>query len=305
MKVRVTVPASAGNTGSAFDTLGLAFGLHNEATLDTSAPAGVAAEGEGAELLRKGEPNLVLQAMERFASRTGKAVPSGRLTLVNRIPFGRGLGSSAAAIVAGMMLADAVTGSRLGPEGLLRLALSLENHPDNLAPALYGGFVLTVLNDGEVGGPLTVVPFKAPADWRAVLYVPDLVIPTKKARAILPPTVPRSDAIYNHSRVGLLVAALAQGRPELLRVAMQDRLHQPYRAQIFPEMDAIIESALRAGAWGSCLSGAGSAILAISPAAKADAVAASMRDQADGLRVPGRSLVLEIPASGARVDLLA
>ncbi len=304
MKIRVTVPASAGNTGSAFDTLGLAFGLQNEATFDAGAPAGVTAEGEGAELLRKGEPNLVLQAMERFAARTGKAVPAGRLSLVNRIPFGRGLGSSAAAIVAGMMLADAATGAKLGPEGVLRLALSMEPHPDNLAPAIHGGFVLTVMNDGEVGGPVTVVPFKAPADWKAVLYVPDLVIPTKKARAILPPTVPRADAIYNHSRVGLLVAALAQGRPELLRVAMQDRLHQPYRAQIFPEMDAIIESALRAGAWGSCLSGAGSAILAISPAAKSDAIASAMREQAEGLRVPGRSMVLDIPSAGARVETL-
>jgi len=156
-----------------------------------------------------------------------------------------------------------------------------------------------------VSGPVTVVPFKPPADWKAVLYVPDLVIPTKKARAILPPTVPRADAIYNHSRVGLLVAALSQGRPELLRVAMQDRLHQSYRAQIFPEMDAIMESALRAGAWGSCLSGAGSAILAISPASTADSVAAAMKEQADGLRVPGRSLVLEIPATGAKVETLA
>jgi homoserine kinase len=305
MKIRVSVPASAGNTGSAFDTLGLAFGLQNEAMLDTSAPAGVAAEGEGAELLRKGEPNLVLQAMERFASRTGKAVPPGKLTLVNRIPFGRGLGSSAAAIVAGMMLADAATGSKTGAEGILRHALSLENHPDNLAPAIYGGFVLTVLNEGEVGGPVTVVPFKAPSGWKAILYVPDLVIPTKKARAILPPTVPRADAVYNHSRVGLLVAALAQGRPELLRVAMQDRLHQPYRAQIFPEMDAIMEAALRTGAWGSCLSGAGSAILAIGSSGVADAVAAAMKDQAEGLRVPGRSMVLDIPSTGARVETLA
>ncbi len=305
MRIHVRVPASAGNTGSAFDALGLAFGLWNEATLDTGATPGVSAEGEGAELLAKGEPNLVAQAMERFAARTGKAVPPGRLSLVNRIPFGRGLGSSAAAIVAGMLLADRATGAKTGPEDLLRLALSLEPHPDNLAPALYGGFVLTVHDDGDVGGPVTVVPFKSPEDWRAVLYVPDLVIPTKKARAILPPTVPRADAIYNHSRVGLLVAALAQGRPELLRVAMQDRLHQPYRAQIFPEMDAIIESALRAGAWGSCLSGAGSAILGIAPAAKADAIARAMRDQAEGLRVPGRSLVLEIPSSGARVETLA
>lgn len=301
MKIRVSVPASAGNTGSAFDSLGIAYGLTNEVIVDTAKPGDLAVEGEGAELLKKGEPNLVTQAFDRFRQATGKALPPFGLTLVNRIPFGRGLGSSAAAIVGGLVAADALAETGLSRLQLLQLALPMEGHPDNVAPALYGGAVLTVLEEGRVDGPLTVVPYPVPPDWRAVLYVPDLIIPTKQARAILPKEVPRADAVFNHSRVGLLVSAFAQGRPEFLRVAMQDRLHQPYRAKLFPEMEELIRAGLEGGAWGAALSGAGSAILTVAARAKADAVAAALTRRAEALKVPGRSLVLEIPSSGARV----
>jgi homoserine kinase len=301
MKIRVSVPASAGNTGSAFDSLGIAYGLENEIVLDTSAPGRVDAEGEGAELLRKGEPNLVHAALERFSAATGKKLPPVGLTLVNRIPFGRGLGSSAAAIVGGLVGADALAETGMSRESLLKLAIPMEGHPDNVAPALYGGAVLTVLDEGRADGPVTVVPFAAPAEWRAVLYVPDLVIPTKQARAILPKEVPRADAIFNHSRVGLLVAALERNRPDLLRVAMQDRLHQPYRARLFPEMEPLIAAGLAAGGWGACLSGAGSAVLALASAAVSASVEVALRSRAAELGVPGRTLVLEIPRRGARV----
>jgi homoserine kinase len=301
MKIRVCVPASGGNTGSAFDSLGVAYGLENEVVLDTARPGVVEAEGEGADLLRKGEPNLVHAALEQFAKATGKAVPPVGLTLVNRIPFGRGLGSSAAAIVAGLVGADALAGTGLSREALLRIAIPMEGHPDNVAPALYGGAVLTALDEGRPDGPLSVVPLPVPADWRAVLCVPDLVIPTREARAILPREIPRADAVFNHSRVGLLVAALERKRPELLRVAMQDRIHQPYRAKLFPQMPDLIRSALDAGAWGSCLSGAGSSILALASASKAPAVEAAFKARAAALGVPGRTLVLEVPARGARV----
>lgn len=301
MKIRVSVPASAGNTGSAFDSLGIAYGLSNEVILDTDTPGSLTVEGEGAELLKRGEPNLVLQAMERFAEGTGKKLPPVGLTLINRIPFGRGLGSSAAAIVGGLVAADALAEAGLSRLKLLQLALPMEGHPDNVAPALYGGAVLTVLDEGRVDGPLTVVPFTAPNDWRAVLYVPDLIIPTKQARAILPKEVPRADAVFNHSRVGLLVSALTQHRPDLLRVAMQDRLHQPYRAKLLPQMESLIQTGLDAGAWGACLSGAGSAILALASKGKADAVAAAMAAKAQSSNLPGRSLVLEVPSSGAKV----
>ncbi|HLY75788.1 MAG TPA: homoserine kinase, partial [Planctomycetota bacterium] len=138
MRLRVTVPASAGNTGSAFDSLGIAYGLTNEVIVDTEAPGRLDVQGEGADLLQKGEPNLVQAAMARFVQATGRALPPVGLTLLNRIPFGRGLGSSAAAIVGGLVAADALAETGLSRLKLLQLALPMEGHPDNVAPALYG-----------------------------------------------------------------------------------------------------------------------------------------------------------------------
>jgi homoserine kinase len=304
MKVRVRVPASAGNMGAAFDTLGIAYGLDNEIVVDTSTPGAFEAEGEGAEHLRRGETNLVAVAMERFGAETGRQVPPVGMKLVNRIPFWRGLGSSAAAIVGGLLAADLLTGARLSREELLHLALLIEDHPDNVSAALFGNALLTVFHEGRVDGPFTTLPLQAPPDWRAVLFIPELSMPTKDARAILPRSIPRQDAIFNQSRVGLLVAAFLQRRPELLRVAMQDRIHQPYRARIFPEMDALIQAGLDGGGWGACLSGAGSAILALASESRADSVASSMSERARWLKVPGRALTLEIPRKGAEAEVL-
>jgi len=302
MRVCVTVPASGGNTGPAFDSLGVAYALTNDLVLDTDRRGEDEVKGEGAEALRRGETNLVRAAIARFEAETGRKLPPYGLEMVNRIPFGRGLGSSAAAIVGGLLAADAAAGTSLGRERILRMAVAMEGHPDNVAPALHGGAVLTVFDEGRIDGPLTVVPFAVPAGWRAALYVPDLVIPTKQARAILPASVPRADAVFNHGRTALLAAAFLQGRPDLLRVAMQDRIHQPYRAKIFPQMEALIRAGLEGGAWGACMSGAGSSVLAIAHESKAQAAAAAMARAGASLGLPGRSMVLEIPREGASVE---
>lgn len=303
MKIRVTVPATVGNTGSAFDTLGVALGLTNEIVADDSAPNDLVVKGEGAEALKKGEPNLVREAFARFEQATGKKVPACGLTLVNHIPFARGLGSSAAAVVGALLAADTLAGAGLSRMQLLQLAVPMEGHPDNAAPALYGGAVLTVLNEGRVGGALTVVPLKIPAAWKAVVMIPEFVlIPTREARAILPKEVPFADAVYNGSRAALLATAFAQERSDLLRVAMQDRLHQPHRAKLFPSMDALIQAALEAGAWGACLAGAGPSILAIASEPKAQLVSSAMKDKAHGFKVPGRCIVLDFAATGAKVE---
>jgi len=305
MKIRVTVPATVGNTGSAFDALGVALGLTNELIVDDAAPGEPVVKGEGVDALRKGEPNLVREAFTRFEQATGKKVPPCGLTQVNHIPFARGLGSSAAAVVAGLLAADSLTNAGLSRMQLLQLAVPMEGHPDNAAPALFGGAVLTVLNEGRVGGSLTVVPFRVPAAWKAVVLIPEFVlIPTREARAILPKEVPFADAVFNQSRAALLATAFAQERPDLLRVAMQDRLHQPHRARLFPSMDVLLQAALDAGAWGACLAGAGPSILAIVSEAKAAAVSAALKDKAHGLKAPGRSVVLDFSATGAKVEPL-
>jgi homoserine kinase len=303
-RIRVLVPASAGNLGSAFGTLGLALGLSNEVIVDPSRSSGLEMEGEGAELLAQGEPNLVRRAMDRLAGATGRAIPPHGLRLVNRIPMGRGMGSSAAAIVGGLLAADALADTQLSRLRLLELAASLEGHPDSVAPAIYGGAVLTVENEGGLGSPLTVVPLGVPADWKAVLYVPDLVPPASPARELLPREVPRAQAIQNHGRVGLLVVALAQGRTDFLRLAMEDRLHPPGRAKFFPESVDLIEAALEGGAWGACRCGSGSAVLALASQTKAAGLAETMRRKAVERGVSGRARVFDIPPAGARVEPL-
>ncbi len=300
MRFHVTVPASAGNVGPGFDSFGLAYGLYNEIIVDTEKPGAFQAEGEGVDQLEAGAANLVSLAMKVFSRETDRALPEHGLQLINRIPFGRGLGSSAAAIVGGMAAADALTGARLSRDELMALALKLENHPDNVSAAIHGGAVLTVFHD-SVRGPFTCLQLPVPSDWRAVLFVPDQVSPTEEARALLPREVPRRHAIFNHSRVGLLVAAFLNGEPEHLGLAMQDRLHQPYRAQLFPTMGRLMKSAVEAGAWGSCLSGAGPAILAMTEEARTADVSSAMEETASGLGVNGSSLVLDLPGSGFRL----
>jgi homoserine kinase len=301
MRLRITVPASAGNAGPGFDSFGLAYGLHNEVVVDTEKPGAFEAEGEGAELLEQGAANLVTLSMKVFSRETDRALPEHGLHLINRIPFGRGLGSSAAAIVGGMAAADALTEAGLSRHELLELALKVENHPDNLSAAIHGGAVLTVFHD-SVRGPFTCLQIPVPQHWHAVLFIPEQVSPTDEARALLPMEVPRRHAIFNHSRVGLLVAAFLNNQPEHLGLAMQDRLHQPYRAKLFPAMGRLMKSAADAGAWGSCLSGAGPSILAVAAENKTAAVSSAMQDTAAGLGVKGRALVLEFPASGFRVE---
>jgi homoserine kinase len=303
-RIRVLVPASAGSVGSALDTLGLALGLSNEVIVDTSRPSELEIEGEGAELLGEGEPNLVRHAFDRLAGATGRTIPTHGLRLVNRIPMGRGLGCSAAAIVGGLLAADALADTQLSRMQLLELALSIEGNPDHVAPAIYGGAVLTVQNEGRAQGSLTVIPLGVRADWKAVLFVPDLIISTSQARKLLPEAVPRADAIYHHSRVGLLVAALAQGRADLLRVAMEERWRQPYCAKLFPEMPELIRAGIEGGAWGACLCGSGSAILALGSPSKVPGLAEAMRRKAAELGVSGRTMVLDLPATGARVEPL-
>ena len=302
MRIRVKVPASAGNTGPGFDSFGLAYGLYNEITVDTGAPGMFEVKGEGSAQLEAGTRNLVTEAMERFVQETGAKLPAHGLQLLNRIPFSRGLGSSAAAIVGGLLAADALADTGLDRDALLRLALLIENHPDNLSAALYGGAVLTVFED-SVRGPFRVLQLQAPEGWRAVVFIPDEQSGTEEARALLPREVPRRHAIFNHSRVGLLVAAFLQERPEYLDLAMQDRLHQPYRSKLFPAMGRLIEAAHSGGAWGACLSGAGPAVLALTSETLQGGVLAALEKQARELEISGKAVALEIPPSGAQVEV--
>lgn len=299
----VRVPATSANLGPGFDALGLALDLVNTVRVEPCDRVEVVVEGEGSGELAAGEANLVYQALARGAAHLGAPPPPVRLRCTNAIPLARGLGSSSAAIVAGLLAANELHGRALAAADLLALAVALEGHPDNVTPALLGGVRVCV--QGQCGLVQAPIPLARPL--RAVLFVPDFPMATAEARGLLSATVPRADAIYNLGRTALLAAALAGGDYSLLAEATRDRLHQPARAALFPAMPSFFDAALEAGALGAFLSGAGSTLLALVEAAGSgsadparaviDAFASTARQE--GVR--GRTLVAAISQEGAHV----
>lgn len=294
--VRVRVPATSANLGPGFDSLGLALALYDDVVGQVSDDAGVRVDvhGEGADAVPRDHRHLVAKsALKAFDVLGGR--PRGLdLVCANRIPHGRGLGSSAAAIVSGLVLARAlVVGGedRMPDDALLELATSLEGHPDNVAACLHGGAVLSWTRDGS--GPSTgVLDLPTAASIVPVVCVPSTAVATKKARGLLPATVPHADAAWNAARAALLVQALTV-RPDLLLDATDDRLHQPYRRPAYPRTTDLVAK-LRGAGIPAAVSGAGPTVLALADAATAPRVAALA-----GARF--ETSVLEIDREGARV----
>ena len=259
--VSVSVPASTSNLGPGFDCLGLALDLRNELTLELVEGRGrviVEVEGEGAKTLPRGENNLLVKAA-RLVLPT--RLP-GRLIFraVNRIPLARGLGSSAAAAVAGLWAGAHLFGTlRRSEDELEALAVKLEGHPDNVAPCIHGGLTASLaLSDRSSASRLNINP-----SFSAVVGIPDFQLATKKARAALPKKVPLADAVFNISRAILLARALEMGRTRGLDTLMKDRLHQPYRARLVPGLLDALDAAVKAGAVGAALSGSGPSVFAL------------------------------------------
>lgn len=267
-QVTVSVPATSANIGPGFDCLGLALQLYHRVTL-TATPRGavpltISATGVDAGLIPRDESNLVFQAVQLVYERLGRRIPALHIQQENAIPIGSGLGSSSSAVLGGMFAANALAGSPLTAVQLLQMATDLEGHPDNVAPAVYGGLVLGIQGpDGLVTEQISVPPLKV------VVVLPDFNLPTEEARAALPGTIPFADAIHNSSRVGLLIRALARADYPLLQLAMQDRLHQPYRMPLIPGMQEAYAAAYAAGASGVALSGAGPSLIAFAPSGHA------------------------------------
>lgn len=299
-KVTVRVPATAANLGPGFDALGLALGLHNEIEVE-AAGSGLAltVAGEGADRLqRQGGQNLMVRAVLGTLERFGERPEGLRIRAVNRVPLSRGLGSSSAAVLGGVVAAAALAGRDLTPEELLDLSLPLEGHPDNIAPALLGGLTVATLVDGTV----RCLSLPVPDTIRAVAVVPEFHLATVKARQVLPPRVPRADAVFNVGRVALLLAAMQAGRLDLLREGVRDRLHQPYRAPLVPGMDEVLAAGERAGALACFLSGAGPTLLALvegEGGAVGERMAACWQEVAG---IVARPLPLSIDRTGTRVE---
>lgn len=304
-RVTVEVPASSANLGAGYDCLGVALALTNRIEVEvrgwSRGEIELTVDGEGRNELGEDRDNRFVQGLEASLRAVYGELPEGvgwRITMRNQIPLARGLGSSAAATVAGVVAGSALLGGRLEPAAQLRLAAEIEGHPDNAAAALLGGFVVVAATDDGV----EAVRFDAPRDLRAVLFIPERRLPTDAMRAALPESVPLVDAVANLAAVGVGVAGLAAGRTDLLARLTVDRLHEPYRAAVYPELSAMVAAARRAGALGACLSGAGSAILAfVDSMAGITRVEGAFAAVAADLDLAGVVRVVEPRNAGARV----
>jgi homoserine kinase len=259
-RVLAKVPASTANLGPGFDALGMALSLYSWIEMAEADDGRDRIELFGKELtgLPAGGDNLIWQAAKRVFDEAGAPMPALHIALYTDIPLARGLGSSANAIVGGLAAANALIGSPLPAARLLEIASSLEGHPDNVAACLFGGIVAASW-DGARAEHVRIEP---PPNLEVLVAIPDFTLRTERARHALPDTYSRADAVFNIGRSSLLVAALAAGRLDLLKFAMQDRLHQPYRAALIPGMAKILAEAPEHGALGAALSGAGPTMLA-------------------------------------------
>lgn len=300
-KTTVIVPGTTANLGPGFDCIGAALSLYNQFQFSPMPETGKAAVkitvcGSEAERVSTGEDNLLYRAWTRLYQEIGKTPPPVMIDIQLGVPLARGLGSSATAIVGGLVAANQLAGNPLEREAVMELAIVMEGHPDNVVPALLGSCQLAA---GEMGRwHVCDVPWHP--DIVPVAAIPDFELSTEAARSVLPKQIERCDAIFNIAHLGLLLRGLETGRGEWLQAAMADRLHQPYRQSLIPGHAAVAAAAQSAGAFGTAISGAGPTLLALAPTSRAAAVASAMETawQGEGVKVELRLLALDL--AGAR-----
>ncbi len=304
MKIHVKVPATTANLGPGFDALGLALNLWNEAGFTDNNNGGITltVQGEGKDQLPTNAENAIAEAALQIYKLTGKTCNGLRIDCINRVPLGSGMGSSSAAMLTGMLGANAMLGTPMTDEQILKLAIETEGHPDNVAPAMLGGLVASIVYEDRV------VSMKLPAkanhgSIHATIVLPDFDFPTKQARALLPKQVERADSIYNISRAVLVTEALRTGDLELLGIAMKDSLHQPYRLPVIPGAIDALEAGKDAGAAAVALSGAGPSLIAFSSKEEA-AIGAAMKREFEVAGLSARIFKLGTSYEGAEVNII-
>lgn len=288
------MPASSANLGPGFDVLALALNLHLDVEASESARTSITWQGLGGHEVPLSRRNLIVRAAQDPFNGWSRPLTGLNLRVRNKVPIGRGLGSSAAAIVAGIVIGAKLRGVGIAPQRILELAFPMEGHADNLAAAIFGGFCIAATGDG--GARVHRLPW--PTRWRAVIFIPEELSPTHEARRLVPRRPTRDDAVFNLGHVAEWVLAVTRKDRSLIAGAMQDRLHQPGRARAYPYLDDTIAAALPAGALGAALSGAGGSVIAIADRNLADIGQAMTRAAAShGIR--GRVVTMGAAASGA------
>ena len=298
----VRVPASTSNLGSGFDTVSAALGLYLSLWVEATGGKDVEwVQGEKPESIFPTGDNLIPQSIDATLAFLGCAVPGVRIRMHNPIPLQRGLGSSAAAIIGGIKIVEVLCGRKLEPEEVFRVAYPLEGHPDNLAASLLGGWVLSRV-DGDL---MKAERITSNLDCQFVLSIPNLSVSTREARAILPQRYSLTDATYNLQRCALLVHALHSDQTNLLREATLDRLHQPYRSQLVPGIELLLDRKhlgpeLEEPLLAISISGSGSAVIALA-AGHCEAIGQWMVDTLSRRGTSARFIVLDLDGQGARI----
>jgi homoserine kinase len=271
-KVSFRIPASTANLGPGFDALSLALARYLTITLEPAEMLEIVATGSDTRSIPTTSDNLIYRVAQSAAVHHRKPLPPFRMTIHNEIPLARGMGSSAAAIIAGITVYELLTGDSLAEQDLFATAFDFENHPDNLSAALYGGLVAAAAAED---GTVMVSRLKIPVKLSAVLVIPAFELSTGKARAVLPPKYPFQDVVFNIQRAALTIAALTTGNLPMIREAMRDRVHQPYRAKLIPGLDEILAFEMK-GLLGAALSGAGPTVFALAEPEYAEKVGQSL-----------------------------
>jgi homoserine kinase len=303
VSITVCVPATTANIGPGFDCLGAALTLYNEfrfARSDGGAALTITVVGTDADKVGRDADNLVYQAFVQLYDRINQPVPAVTIQINMNVPLSRGLGSSATAIVGGLVGANELAGQPLDNEQLAALATEMEGHPDNVVPALLGGARISATG---VDRPWEIAPLIWHASIVPVVAIPDFELSTRAARSVLPEQYSRSDVIFNASHLGLLLQGLATGHGNWLKAALQDKIHQPYRQCLIPGYDAVSAAAIGAGAHGLVISGAGPTLLALAPVAQAASVRQAMFDAWEKAGVQAIAMVLRLDTTGTVVRI--
>lgn len=258
--VKVTIPASTANLGPGFDALGMAFQLYSVVEMAISDETTIELVGKELQETPADKSNLLYQVAAGLFKEAGLSVPELFIRAASDAPLTRGLGSSAAAIVGALVAANQLAGEPFTRDQLFAKASQMEGHPDNVGASMFGGIVVATMPDQE-GAAVPYVKLPVPQDLQTLVVIPEFPLSTEKARKVLPQVYSKQDVVYNVGHSSLLVAALAQGRLDLMGQAMADRLHQPYRAELVPGLKDILDQATQHGAAGAALSGAGPTIL--------------------------------------------
>jgi homoserine kinase len=295
----VTVPATTANLGAGFDCIGAALTLYNEFkfTLASEATLKITVVGEEADKVSTDKSNLLYRSFVKFYDYIQQTPPNVEIEIKLGVPLARGLGSSATAIVGGLVAANQLASNPLNRSAIINLAIAIEGHPDNVVPALLGNCQLSV---GEADNwHICEIPWHR--DIVPVVAIPDFELSTEEARSVLPKQINRSDAIFNISRMGLLIRALETNRPDWLKAALEDKLHQPYRQALIRGYEEVKLAAIAAGAYGMVVSGAGPTLLALTKSTQAEIVAAAMGESWAKIGVTAQVRSLHLDTRGAKV----